>query len=439
MNYREPLILIIEDDFMIREIITTILECEHFQVIETDQGSRGIELAEQLLPDLIICDIMMPNLTGFNVLNQLKKKKETATIPFIFVSAKAKKVDVHFGIELGADDYICKPFTRNQLISAITKCLDRKIAKKSTNPQKNDQLNKKINQLNTKIDRLIQTNSHQIFTPTYGWQRRFKQVVITADKIIAMNQEINHALNQEEFELYYQPQIDISSEKIIGAEALLRWKHPERGLIYPAEFMPVAESQDTILSIGDWVLKTGCKQVNKWQSMGLSLRRFSTNISDRQFKSLNFASRIFEILIETALSPKHIELELTESNFVKNIPQSKKILTKLKNIGVRIAIDDFGTAYSSLNYLNKLEFNTLKISKVFVEDMDRYPQKQAVVQSMIELGHLLNLNILAEGVETEAELAFLKEQQCDEFQGYLFSKPLPVQDFEALLKANHNN
>ncbi len=439
MTSSDKVILIIEEDLMILEIITTILECENFQVIETDQVNRGIELAEQWMPDLILCDIMMPKLSGFNVLKQLKNKENTASIPFIFISEKTKKMEVNLGIKLGADDYICKPFTRNELIFAVKKCLEKTRLENYVIKQNIDNLDAKINQLNQKLNQLIQTNSDQVFIPTYGWQGRFEQVVMTTDKLIALTQQMNHALEREEFQLYYQPQINITTGKIVGTEALLRWHHPERGLISPAEFMPVAEAQDSIIPIGEWVLKNVCQQAKKWQNMGLDLRRFSANISFQQFKLSNFASRLCEIFSETALPPEYIELEFNESNIVKNIHHNHNILTKLKNIGVQIALDNFGTGYSSLSYLTQFQFNTLKISKLFVEDMDRYPKKQAVVQLMIELGHMLNLKVLAEGVETEAELAILKEQQCDEFQGYLFSRPLPVQDFEALLKANQNH
>jgi EAL domain-containing protein (putative c-di-GMP-specific phosphodiesterase class I)/DNA-binding response OmpR family regulator len=427
-------ILIIEDDFMVREVISTMLECEEFEVIQAEEGYDGITLAKQCLPDLILCDIMMPNLSGYDVLKRLGETDKTAAIPFIFVSAKSQKNDVRLGMELGADDYISKPFTRNELVSAVKTRLKKQAERQHYYDEKISQIEEKLIELEQKINHLLYADSEQIFTPTQGWQGRFEQVIMTADKIITMTGEITEAIEREEFQLHYQPQVDIRTGEIIGLEALLRWQHHERGMISPVEFIPIAEAKGLIVPLGDWVLKTVCQNAKKWQDMGYFFRRVAANISAQQLQQPNFGSRLLEIIMETGLSPQYLELELTESMVVQNIEQATNVFQQIKNMGVQIGIDDFGTGYSSLSYLNNFDFDTLKIDRSFVHNLDKQPKKQAMLQLMISLGHTLSLKVLAEGVETEAELSILKELHCDEFQGYLFSRPLPASEIEVLLQ-----
>lgn len=420
-------ILIIEDDVMVREVITTILENEKFEVIQAEAGAQGIILAKQYLPDLIICDIMMPNLSGYDVLKQLGETDKTAAIPFIFISAKAHKNDVRLGMELGADDYITKPFTKQELIAAVQTRLKKQIQRQRSYENEFSQIEPKINQLNS-------ANLKIILAPHHGWPSRFEQVIMSPEKIITMTGEITQALEQQEFQLYYQPQIDIRTGQIIGLEALIRWQHQQRGMISPAEFIPIAEAKGLIIPLGEWVIKVLCENVKKWQEMGYFFRRVAANISAQQLQQPQFVSKLLETLMETGLSPQYLELELTESTVVQNIEQAIDIFKQLKNIGVQIGIDDFGTGYSSLSYLNNFDFDTLKIDRSFLQRLDKHPKKQAMVQLMIELGHTLNLKVLAEGVETEAELNILKQLHCDEYQGYLFSPPLPASEIDTLLQ-----
>lgn len=423
-------ILIIEDDVMVREVITTILENEKFEVIQAEAGAQGIILAKQYLPDLIICDIMMPKLSGYDVLKQLGETDKTAAIPFIFISAKAHKNDVRLGMELGADDYITKPFTKQELIAAVKTRLKKQIQRQRSYENEFSQIEPKINQLNS-------ANLKIILAPHHGWPSRFEQVIMSPEKIITMTGEITQALEQKEFQLYYQPQVDIRTGQIIGLEALIRWQHQQRGMISPAEFIPIAEAKGLIIPLGEWVIKVLCENVKKWQEMGYSFRRVAANISAQQLQQPQFVSKLLEILMETGLSPQYLELELTESTVVQNIEQTIDIFKQLKNIGVQIGIDDFGTGYSSLSYLNNFDFDTLKIDRSFLQQLDKHPKKQAMVQLMIELGHTLNLKVLAEGVETEAELNILKQLHCDEYQGYLFSPPLPASEIDTLLQKYH--
>ena len=426
-------VLIIEDDFLIREVILTMLQLEQFEVIESEDGVKGIELAHKNLPDLIICDIMMPQMSGYDVFQKLSNQEQTATIPFIFISAKSQRNDIRIGMDMGADDYITKPFTRNELISAVKTRLKKQACRQNYYEHRIDILENQIKKLEKKLEQLIYASTGEIIAPTQGWQGRFEQVVMTAEKIATLTEEIKQGLEREEFQLYYQPQVNLSTQEIVGAEALLRWQHPKRGIVSPAEFIPVAERQGSIVPIGEWAMRNVCEQAKKWQEMALSLKRITVNVSAQQLQNSEFVENVLQILMDSALNPECLELEITESSVVKNIARTNTIFQKLKKKAIQIAIDDFGTGYSALSYLTNFDFDVLKIDRSLIQDINRYPKKQAVVQLIIELGNTLDLKVIAEGVETKAELSTLKQLNCDEFQGYLFSRPVPAAEMEALL------
>jgi diguanylate cyclase (GGDEF)-like protein len=239
-----------------------------------------------------------------------------------------------------------------------------------------------------------------------------------------MTNQIRKALTSNEFQLYYQPQLDAYSGKIIGVEALVRWMHPEMGLLLPGSFIPIAEETSLIVPIGEWILQTACAQNKIWQSFNLSPTRVAVNISSIQFMQKNFVKTVKRILTETGLDPSYLELELTESLLMQHAEATITTLAELKAVGLKLAIDDFGTGYSSLSYLKRFPINTLKIDKSFVKDIDKDPDSAAIVKAIIAMAHNLNLAVIAEGVETEQQLAFLQEYGCDQIQGYLFCRPL---------------
>jgi EAL domain-containing protein (putative c-di-GMP-specific phosphodiesterase class I) len=247
---------------------------------------------------------------------------------------------------------------------------------------------------------------------------------------------LRHALKSSEFEIYYQPQIEIKTGKIIGAEALVRWNHPERGRVSPGEFIPMAEEMGLIAPLGEWVLETACRQTKTWQRAGLPLLRVAVNVSARQFERKNFPERVREILTETDLDPKCLELELTESLVLQDEIAAAKAFTVWKDQGIRIAIDDFGTGYSSLSYPKRFPFDAIKIDRSFIRDIADDHQNAAITIAIIQMAHCMNMTVVAEGVENKQELDFLCEHECDEIQGYLFSQPLPRAEFEALLKSD---
>lgn len=252
-------------------------------------------------------------------------------------------------------------------------------------------------------------------------------------EVLNMERDLHRALEREEFLVYYQPKIEASSRKIIGMEALIRWKHKEKGIVSPVEFIPLAEETSLIIPIGEWVLLSACRQAKTWQKSGFKIGNVAVNLSARQFAQKNLPGMVERVLKESALSPGHLQLEITESTAMNKPEESIAMLRKLKAIGVQISVDDFGTAYSSLNYLRKLPVDSLKIDRSFVIHSTTNPTDASIIKGIIALAHSLNLKVIAEGVETEEQLAFLHSVECDEVQGYLFSKPLPAEEFSMLL------
>ena len=253
-----------------------------------------------------------------------------------------------------------------------------------------------------------------------------------ASKRFALETSLRHAIDNEEFLIHYQPRVAIDSPQIIGVEALVRWQHPELGLVPPAEFIPLAEETGLILPIGEWVLRTACRQNRIWQDKGFPGMSVGVNISARQFQQPHLAETVMRILGEVGLAPRFLELELTESSFMSNV--AVDVLTGLKSRGVTVSVDDFGTGFSSLSYLKRLPINALKIDQSFVRDLTTDPDDAALVMAIVTLAHNLRLRVVAEGVETDEQLRFLRLLRCDEIQGYLISKPLTVEAMEQLLQ-----
>ena len=267
-------------------------------------------------------------------------------------------------------------------------------------------------------------NNYQFYTAG-GTTRALKQLVLESN--------LRGALERNEFVVHYQPQVDTRSFQLLGMEALVRWQHPSLGLLYPKEFIPLAEDSGLIIQLGDWVLRTACTQSMAWQDAGLAPMRLSVNFSARQFQQATFISSVASILKDTNLDPRWLELELTESSIMKDPEVAIEKLHELKLMGIRVAIDDFGTGYSSLNYLKRFPIDTLKIDRSFVSDICKDPHDTAIVRAIITLGHALDLTVVAEGVETQEQLQYLTSLDCDVLQGFLFSKSLTVSAFEELL------
>ncbi len=266
--------------------------------------------------------------------------------------------------------------------------------------------------------------NYQFYTAG-GTTRALKQLILESN--------LRPGLERSEFFIQYQPQVAIHDFHLVGMEALIRWQHPSLGLLYPSEFINLAEESGFIIPLGDWVLRTGCAQNKAWQDAGLTPLRLSVNFSARQFQQPTFISDVAQILKDTNLDPRWLELELTESSIMKDPEQAIEKLHELKLMGIKVAVDDFGTGYSSLNYLKRFPIDTLKIDKSFVADICKDPHDTAIVRAIINLGHALDVTVIAEGVETKEQLQYLSALECDAVQGFLFSKALSVKAFEELL------
>ncbi|WP_297085415.1 PAS domain S-box protein [Thermoleptolyngbya sp. C42_A2020_037] len=270
-------------------------------------------------------------------------------------------------------------------------------------------------------------DNHQFYTPAITSQ---------STERLALDSSLHYALERQEFTLHYQPQVNVFTGEIIQMEALLRWTHPKLGLISPQTFIGLAEENGLIVPIGFWVLRTACLQNKQWQEAGLGPLRVAVNLSARQFQQPNLVSAIASILEETGLPPTGLELEITETAAMQNVEFTTTLLHELQDMGVRIAMDDFGTGYSSLGYLKQFPLNTLKIDRSFVKDVTANPDDAAIVAAIVALGQGLNLNVVAEGVETVDQLAKLRSLQCEEMQGNLFSRPLEAAAATQFLQKN---
>jgi len=260
-----------------------------------------------------------------------------------------------------------------------------------------------------------------------------------ASRRFVISNSLRRGLEQNEFRVYYQPKVDVASGRIVAMEALVRWEHPELGLLSPVEFIQLAEENGLIMQLGEWVLRESCLQNVKWQSEGIMDLRVAVNLSGYQLQHTALLATIRKVLKETGMLPEQLELEITESVIMQNPDFAVSVLSVITDLGIHISIDDFGTGYSSLSHLKRFSVNTLKIDKSFVRDVELSSTDAAIATAIIAMGNSLKLNVIAEGVETQAQYEFLKLNNCDQVQGYLFSRPLPPDELFELLRTNHRD
>jgi len=268
-------------------------------------------------------------------------------------------------------------------------------------------------------------NNYRFYTPTINAQD---------SELLILENRLHHAWERGEIVVYYQPKVNINPEKITGMEALVRWQSPELGLVFPGKFIPIAEETGLIIPIGEWVLRTACAQTKAWIDQGLSGIRVAVNLSVRQFQQPNLVEMVTQVLRETGLDAGFLELEITESIAMQNVDLTKKVLNQFQEMGVHISMDDFGTGYSSLSYLKQFPLNSLKIDRSFVSDITFDPCDVAIASAVVALGQGLNINVVAEGVETQEQLECLRQLGCQEMQGFFFSKPVAPLEAVKLLK-----
>jgi predicted signal transduction protein with EAL and GGDEF domain len=270
-------------------------------------------------------------------------------------------------------------------------------------------------------------NAYQFFTAEINQRSRARA---------QLGSELRRAVEHEEFFVVYQPKVSLADRRPSGAEALLRWKHPERGTVSPVEFIPVLEETGLIVPVGEWVLRRACEDLKAWQAAGLDPGPVSVNLSARQFRLPDLDARLKAIVAAAGVAPSLVELEITESQLVQDPDHAIRMMRSLCDAGMRIAIDDFGTGYSSLSYLTRFPVGSLKIDRSFVRDVIDDATDATIVRTIIEMAHTLGFTVVAEGIETEAQAQYLREHRCEEGQGYLFARPMPAAELAALL-ASH--
>lgn len=566
-----PHILVIEDEAAVRASLVELLRSRGFEVDAAADGLQGVSLAREYLPDLIICDVMMPGLDGYDVLTTLRATPATASIPFIFLTGRTDRADMRRGMNSGADDYLTKPCTQAEVLDAIASRLQRRLAfvqpylaelqQAAARQLYYDGLTNLPNRLllRAQFDQMVAQAQTDTWLPIVSLNLdRFTRIPATlgravgdamlqavaarlqaalpphstiarlqADQfafilapvhtlaeaerqsealLVAMRQpftlgtdtifltaslgvalyprdgqhlddlmraadaalwhvqerggnavafytaaqhtrpsaplalesDLYHALEHAEFRVYYQPRISLHSGTIVGAEALLRWHHPRRGLVLPAAFIPLAEATGLIVPLGEWVLQVVCAQLQDWQRAGFPPLCISVNLSGRQLLLPELYQRLAQIVQIYGFAPQALEFEVTESLVMRDIALAGATLTALRQSGIRVAIDDFGTGYSSLSYLRQLPLDTLKIDRAFVHQVAPGSDNAAIVTAIIQMAHSLHLHVVAEGVEQHAEALFLRQQHCDEIQGYWCSRPLPAAAFATLLMAGQH-
>ncbi|NWC88599.1 EAL domain-containing response regulator [Pseudomonas reactans] len=388
-------LLIVDDEPQVRKLLETLLHHEGYQTVSASSGEEALQVVAQQAPDLILLDIMMPGMDGYEVASQLKSDDATAGIPIIMLSALSDPGARVSGLESGAEEFLSKPIERIELSLRV-----RNLLRLTAHGERADNLRQA---LQPDVDR--------------------------RDLETALRQ----AVERNEFIVHYQPKVELATGQLCALEALLRWDRPGHGAVSPAVFVPVLESLGLIVPVGRWVIEAVCQQIAAWQRSAIGAVEVSVNVSGHQLIEGDLIADIARILVQTGVEPHWLEVELTEGSLMENTQHTIFSLQRLHDMGVKISIDDFGTGYSSLAYLRRFPIDTLKIDIAFIREVTSNPQDAAITRTIIELAHSLNLRVVAEGVETQAQLAFLKAAGCDQIQGYLFSRPLPVATLERLL------
>jgi len=550
-----PVVLIADDDPSIRLVLKYTMEQSGYQVIEVANGLEAVQAVIRYTPDLILMDAVMPEMDGFRATEEIKKILEFQTTPILMATSLDDDQSITKAFEVGASDYITKPFNwsvlkhrtarmlsaanaekeirhlayhdvltglpnRMLFMDRIDQAISRaqrenskfallfldidhfKVINDSMGHAAGDQLLNVVSQRLTQVlrktdtvarlggdeftiivealddcelvaviaknilsslEKYIEINQKEVYiggsigvalypqdgenfgallknadTAMYRAKELGRQTFqFYADEMsfkamqrLDLENQIRNALKNQEFVVYYQPKVDLKTGECSGMEALVRWQHPQRGLVAPVEFIPLAEETGLIIQLDEWVIKSACKQFKKWQECGYPVKNLSVNVSARHFKEGNMLEHCAKVMDEMQMSPEHLEVELTESALVGTYQSAKNILNEIHNMGIKIALDDFGTGYASMSYLKEFPFDTVKLDRSFVKGVPDDKESSAIVKAMIQLAAALNLKIVAEGIETELQKTFLTEQGCTYGQGYLWSKPLSAEGFE---------
>ena len=389
-----PLILAVDDDPDARMLMRHALQREGLRVITANDGAEALILYQQHRPQIVLIDATMPKMDGFETCRRLRQLPEGADVPIIMVTCLIDDYSVERAFKAGVSEYVTKPVQWSVL-------------------------RHRLNQL--------------LLTPATAATHKTKP---KQSEQTRLKQALPQALANQELRVYYQPQIAPKTRKVVAVEALVRWQHPEMGLVSPVQFIPLAEESGLIVPMGYWILRRACLDLLRWQKTGQDFFSVGVNVSTIQLAEPDFVEQVELILAQTGLDPRWLELEVTEGMNLQNAPEASHKLTRLRRLGISIAVDDFGTGYSSLSYLHQLPLDSLKIDSSFVRTIDLDDQNgkrpgEAIVRAIVVMAQNLGLTIVAEGVERQTQLEILTQLGCDRVQGYLFSKPIPENEFAA--------
>jgi diguanylate cyclase (GGDEF)-like protein len=566
-------IMMIDDEPLTVEVLQIFLEEVGYRnFISTSDSRQALALLAEIQPDVVLLDLVMPHVSGFDILKAMRSKPAFKYLPIIILTSSTDADTKLKALELGANDFLAKPVDPSELVlrlrntlaakvyqdslayfDALTGLPNRRLFMQRTAATVKHTLNTKnscailymdvdrFNQLNDTLGlafgdeilkqvagRLEQTTrsndivgrmddgeyrisvartggdefsilvsdlSHYedsariaqrilaaMSVPFYIWdhelfvtlsigiaicpddgndrdtllenadvamrhakQRKntyqFYSKVLNAKSLerLSLVNHLRKAIGREELQLAYQPKVHIKTGQVVGCEGLLRWLHPQLGMVSPEKFIPLAEESGLIIEIGEWVLYQACQQLLMWQANGFDKLRLAINLSSQQFRHNDFSHTLGQILKSTGVNPHHLTLELTESMLMENAKENIEVMYRMKEMGVTLSIDDFGTGYSSLSYLKRFPLDELKIDRSFIIGTPSEDDDTLITTAIISLAHGLRLRVVAEGVENPAQLNFLSQQGCDEYQGYLFSKPLFQEEFTALLQGDAGN
>jgi EAL domain-containing protein (putative c-di-GMP-specific phosphodiesterase class I)/ActR/RegA family two-component response regulator len=383
-------LLIIDDDSEIRDILHEFLS-RSYDCVAMNSADKALAVLGTQSFDIIITDISMPGMTGLEMLPHIVKLAPDSII--IMISGQRMIESAIEAMRAGAFDYITKPFDLHDVDAVVLRALNHR--------------------------------------------KRFDNTRFATRAQDQLTRNLRHAVDNQDFIVHYQPQVEIQTSRLMGAEALVRWQHPDLGLLLPADFIPLAEETRMIGPIGESVLLMACAQTRRWHDAGHIDFRIAVNVSPLQLQE-DFPVTVAQILKDVGLSAEFLEIEVTETSFMQNPEAGIQTLTRLRKMGVRIAIDDFGTGYSSLGYLKRLPIDSVKLDASFVKDATTDPDDAALVMAIITLSHNLRLKVIAEGIETEDQFSFLKLLRCDEGQGYFFGKPSTCDVITPLLTIDDN-
>ncbi len=549
----KAVVLVVDDDPAIRLVIRHAMQQNGYHVIEASNGLEAVQFSIRQIPDLILMDAVMPEMDGFRATQEIRKIEACDDTPILMATSLDDDESIARAFNVGACDYITKPFNwsvlkhrvhrmlpaanaqrriqhlayhdaltglpnrmlfmdridqaisraqreegqfallfididhfkvindsmghdaGDQLLNLISMRLRETLRKSDTVArlggdeftviieylQHSDDVIQITKNILSALDLPAEVNGKEVYVggsigiamyPQDGenfgvllknadtamykakelgrntFQFYASEMSHKAMQRLELENQIRTALKEDQFEVYYQPKIDLHNNKCMGVEALVRWNHPQRGLISPDDFVPLAEEIGLITQLDEWVMKAACLQFMQWKQQGYPLNNLSVNISSRHFKEGNLIEYCTTLLEMTGISAEQLEIELTESALVDNYSNAKYILDKLHTMGVRIALDDFGTGYASMAYLKEFPFDTVKIDRSFIRDIPQDYEDAAIVTAMIQLSQALKLNIVAEGIETDQQRQFLYDNACSYGQGYLWSRPVSAAD-----------